>query len=1032
MKSAILFCLIVSFAWPAFAETNITVDQLYKEVAASHGEHDGKIAAHIATFHLSERLSATKLSAMEAVLPGPESRQALVMLADQAEFLNPPAAEMPNNPAPSFADQRAMVTKTIEYVRGMQLRLPDLLANRETIHFEDSPPGLYAGTSSGFIAAQPMHAVSRNTVIVSYRSGKDFVQVAGKEQPSEVLSTRGLSSFGEFGPILATVLIDLPQGKLAWSHWEQHDATRVAVFGFSVPKAASHYAVRFCCLGARAFQQFSGYRGEITINPEDGTVLRLTLLADLSEDDPITKADMMVEYKPTELGGRTYFCPTKSIALSLVTSATTDKDSRRFSNLSGVPIILPEHDLADTPMQTMLNEVHFDQYHLFGSESRVLTAGDSTLPTAPAVSANSPVVPDASTPRATSEAIEESTNIQPAPAVPNVSNVPTAETTAATAPANVAVAANSAAPEVNVAALKTAIIPDSAASEAKFSLRVTTRIVDVSVAAFDKRGRPLTDLTRDDFEIFDGDRKLSLRSFSRASAAPDLSNPAPPDQPNDFSNRIDSRNGSTQPEAKGTSDSSTIIFFDPTSLAFNDLTNARNEVLKTLDKLPRSEPVGLYVRSGFGFRVLLEGTTDRAAFGTELRAWKPEARDIAQAKETDERNRDQFDTLQSPSSVLSTYSGVGGSGGGGSMIGTDPALSNQGVEPTRLALSVLVGVATHMGAISGHKNLVWIAGDNVLVNWSDESASGDEGRMTPNSIGLFSIRAQEALNNAQVSLYPFDATQLETSATEASLENSGVRLDPSKDNSPKGFPTPPGGRSLTVLRTETHNVQPAIRQLAQATGGQAFDKSGDVIDNLNRVIEDSNAVYLLSFSPDTQPDDKYHQLKVTLPKRRGVILRYRSGYLYDKEPTSLKERFAQVLWQPFDASEITITAHRSPATGGTAITLSIAAADIGLIQKDNRWTGKVDVFLVKRDDTGVDAMVTQQTLTLNFAHAGYDDVVRDGIPFQQFVDDKQKSESVRIIIVDENSGRIGSITLPPETKTGGHSGPITGNSEATH
>ena len=99
--------------------------------------------------------------------------------------------------------------------------------------------------------------------------------MAGKEQPASILSTRGLSSFGEFGPILSTVLIDLPQGKLAWSHWEQHDATRVAVFGFSVPKAASHYEVRFCCVSGDQFRQFSAYHGEITIDPDDGTILRL-------------------------------------------------------------------------------------------------------------------------------------------------------------------------------------------------------------------------------------------------------------------------------------------------------------------------------------------------------------------------------------------------------------------------------------------------------------------------------------------------------------------------------------------------------------------------------------------------------------------------------------------------------------------------------------------------------------------------------------------------------------------------------------
>ncbi len=1018
MKRAILFCLIVKFACSAFAATSITVDQLNNEVVASQRERDSKIAAHISTLHLTERLSAAKLAAMEAVLPGPESRQALVMLADQSEFLNPPAAEMPNTPAPSFADQRAIISRTIDYVRLMEARLPNLLAARETIHFEDSPPGLKANSSSDFNPAQPLHPVSRTTAIVSYRSGKDFLQVAGKEQSSTIISTRGLSSFGEFGPILSTVLIDLPDGKLAWSHWEQHAGKPVAVFIFSVPKASSHYAVRFCCVGTRAFQQFSGYHGEITINPEDRTILRLTLLADLSQDDPITKADMMVEYSPMDLGGRIYYCPSKSIALSVAPASAADKELKRFAIVHGNPTVVSAESLADTPMQTMLNQVNFDQYHLFGSESHVLTADGSSPQPAPDVSTNITAAPNFPAPPDTSTDFQQPTNTQPAPTKSSISNATPAEAATTTAAASAVPAAVPAVPEINVTAQKTPVIPDAAANEPKFSLRVTTRIVDVSVSAFDKKGAPITNLTPDDFQVFDSGRKVMLRSFSRA-AAPDASlNPAPVAQPNVFSNSVESRNRSTQSEVKATSESTTIIFFDATSLAFNDLTNARNQMLKILDTLPVSEPVGLYVRMGFGFRVLLEGTTDRTTFGASLRAWKPDAREIASALEADQRNRNQFDTLRSPDAVWSTYSTTGGSGGDGSMIGSDPALFNQGVEPTREALSILVAVAAHMGVISGHKNLVWIAGDNVLVNWSDQAASGDEGRVTPNSIGLFSIRAQEALNNAQVSLYPFDASQLESSATDASLENGGVRLDPSQDNSPKGLATPAGGRSFTELRTQTHGVQPAIQQLAQSTGGQAFGKSGDVIANLSRVIEDSGAVYLLSFAPDTQPDDKYHQLKVKLPARHNVTLRYRTGYLYSKEPASLKERFAQVLWQPFDASDIAITARRAPATGGAAITLNIAAADIGLVQKNDRWIGKIDVFIVKRDDTGAGAMVKQQTLDLNLSQPTYEKVMRDGIPFQQYLDDRQKSESVRMIVVDENSSRMGSITLPPQTQVG--------------
>ncbi len=1018
MKRVILFCLLGQLSIPVFAADRVTVDQLSSRVTASRGERDAKIAGRLAAMELTERLNAAKLAALESALPGPESRRALVVLADQATFLDPPPAEIPNQPAPTFAQQREIISKTIDYVRVMQIRIPNLFATRDTIHFEDIPPGLKINSASGdIVPAQPLHPVSRTSVMVNYRDGQDFIQIADKEQSASALTTKGLSSFGEFGTILTSVLIDLPQGKLAWSHWEQGTTKPAAVFSFSVPKASSHYAVRFCCVGNRLFQQLSGYHGEITVEPENGTILRLTLIADLHKDDPITRADLMVEYAPIELGGRTYFCPARSVSISLAPASSSDKAARRFNSYGGIAGIVPEDLLADSPMQIMLNEVVFNQYHLFRSESRVLTADNSTPPSNPDTTANTGSTPHAAAPPATTE--------NSVAAAPTVRNESTTEIAASTAPGIAAPLpaapspvepATLATPELRITPQQTPSLPDVAPGEAKFSLRVTTRIVEVSVAAFDKKGQPVADLKREDFEIFDGGRQQIPRSFGRATVASSIAPvSAAAAQPAEYTNRVEAADGAAQSTPKPGAESATVIFFDATSLQFNDLINARQQVRKILGTLPPSEPVGLYVRIGFGFRVLLEATTDRPALTAAIEAWKPDARDVARAQEAEERNRQQFDTLRSPNAVNFTYAMVGGFGGGPS-IGLDPKLLNLGEEPTREALSVLVAVATHMGAIPGHKNLVWIASDNVLADWSDQSAGGDEGRMSPNSIGAYGIRTQEALNNAHVSLYPFDASQLETDATDASLQNDGVQLDPSvKDNYP-GFKAPPGGRTFTQLRTQTHPVQIAMQQLAQSTGGRAFGRSSNVVANLNRVIADSKAIYLLSFSPDTQPDDKYHQIKVTVSGRRDIMLRYRTGYLYSREPATLKDRFVQVLWQPFDASEIFLGARRKPATGGAAVALKITTTDVGLVQNGDRWTGKLDIFLVQRDDSGAGAQVKEQTLALDLSAASYDRLQREGIPFEQYLDKKQNAETVRIIVVDENSGRIGSITLPAATE----------------
>ncbi len=84
-------------------------------------------------------------------------------------------------------------------------------------------------------------------------------------------------------------------------------------------------------------------------------------------------------------------------------------------------------------------------------------------------------------------------------------------------------------------------------------------------------------------------------------------------------------------------------------------------------------------------------------------------------------------------------------------------------------------------------------------------------------------------------------------------------------------------------------------------------------------------------------------------------MRYRTGYLYSKEPSTLKDRLAQAVWQPQDENEISVSAHWERASQGSAISLNIAGSDIGLLQEGDIWTDKLDIFLVQRDDTGTRA-----------------------------------------------------------------------------
>ncbi len=140
MRSATLFLLLALLAaTQARAVKSVTVQQLSGEVASFGKQSDAKVAEKLFDLQLTERLSANKLASFEASLPGPDSRRALVALADQSEFLNPPPTEIPNQPVPSVAQQREIIAKSIDHVQATLHQMPNLFANRDTIRFEDYP-----------------------------------------------------------------------------------------------------------------------------------------------------------------------------------------------------------------------------------------------------------------------------------------------------------------------------------------------------------------------------------------------------------------------------------------------------------------------------------------------------------------------------------------------------------------------------------------------------------------------------------------------------------------------------------------------------------------------------------------------------------------------------------------------------------------------------------------------------------------------------------------------------------------------------
>ena len=355
------------------APKKVSVGQLEQAMSVTQGKTDAEIAEALSGLELTERLSAPRLAALKGNLPGEKSQQTLVILADQSEFLPPPDNEVAPDPAPDAAATRRMLVQIVNYVNTTVRQMPNLMAIRETMGFEDRPQeDRQEATGIVSYSYLPLHLVGQSSSAVTYRDRKEVVDESATKAMKHTGAIGGLVTSGEFGPILSTVMADALKGKITWVRWEHRPDKRVAVFHYAVPNEKSNYNVKFCCVMSgfkgdgqpdrQVFDERAPYHGDIVFDPADGSILRITLEAEMPPKGLVPDAGIAIEYGPVEIGGRNYICPTKSVSV-LLAHTSIPKGMYSSANYQGAA-------------KTFLNEVGFSKYRRFGSETHILSEGN--------------------------------------------------------------------------------------------------------------------------------------------------------------------------------------------------------------------------------------------------------------------------------------------------------------------------------------------------------------------------------------------------------------------------------------------------------------------------------------------------------------------------------------------------------------------------------------------------------------------------------------------------------------------------------
>ena len=375
---------------------------------------------------------------------------------------------------------------------------------------------------------------------------------------------------------------------------------------------------------------------------------------------------------------------------------------------------------------------------------------------------------------------------------------------------------------------------------------VNVDVVNVDVFVTDRSGKPITGLTKEDFEILEDGRPVSITHFyaeheeEGAVQRPTL--PAPP--------------GSAAAAAEEVPEEQRlylVVYVDN----FNIRPFNRNRVFarlrEWLNANVRAEDRVMLVSYNRTFKQRVPFTTDPRLIAGALLEMEKET---GFAIHRDSERRQLIEEIEEAEHI-------------GAVMGSVRTYASSYYNDLMFTIDAMKDFVASLGGLPGRKALVYVSdgipqtpGEDIYYLLSEkfqDSSSVLMGAREFDAARRFSELANQA-NGNRVTFYMIDAAGLRT-MTAASAEQRTA------------------GASTFVDSQNIHNLQAPLRMLAEETGGRAIVNTNDVGPQLANITRDLRTYYSLGYQPAHQGDGRFHRIEVKLENRaRGMQVRHRSGY----------------------------------------------------------------------------------------------------------------------------------------------------------
>ncbi len=456
---------------------------------------------------------------------------------------------------------------------------------------------------------------------------------------------------------------------------------------------------------------------------------------------------------------------------------------------------------------------------------------------------------------------------------------------------------------------------------------VDVQVVNVDVTVTDTDGKPVMDLTKDDFEILEDAKPQKITNFSvmQDSLLRDAAHPAAAgskgEMPPQFRRKL-------------------LLLVDNNYIEKSERDIALGKIERYLEKTLNGDFEYAVAAIGHGVHLVQPFTSDmariHAAFEAVRRMPVLTGRQEMDRKLLSDRERRGEASLnqQYDYGELLRFSG------------REQTFRNL-MAITETANAVAEAARAH-AADEGKKFIILLTGgmeSNTSFTAYDKKTDQEMQALKLDIAQIEDQMIREA-NAASFTVHVINARTRGMQAPQHDVENgsSGINL-----TSPNLYQT--GGLTDPI---DTHDLDSLPLGLALGTGGM-YLPSNDIAGSMSTIDRQTTNFYSLGYSPAHQGDRRYHRIRVNV-KRRGVRVANRVGY-YDLTADDRLEEMLRAR-TTFDRGmgslpvTIAVSPVKRPGEQVMAVTAELPLEKVTIIPRDNGYVGRVHVYLSVFDESG--------------------------------------------------------------------------------